>query len=80
MNKTHFILLLFLLVFASIFGAYMFSQWFYVPAEITIKQPENNHPIRTSSTSATLNADVNFINASKISTPSVVFIKTESQQ
>jgi serine protease Do len=79
MKKTHFILLFFLLVSASIFGAFVFSQWFYVPTKITVKQLENNHPIRTS-TSATLDADVNFISASKKSTPSVVFIKTESQQ
>ncbi len=79
MKKSHFILLFILLVSASISGAYMFSQWFYVPAEITIKQPENNHPIRTSS-STTLIADIDFISASKKSTPSVVFIKTESQQ
>lgn len=79
MKKTHFILLFFLLVSASIFGAFVYSQWFYVPTKITVKQLENNHPIRTS-TSATLDADVNFISASKKSTPSVVFIKTESQQ
>ena len=79
MKKTHFILLFFLLVSASIFGAFVFSQWFYVPTKITVKQLENNHPIRTS-TLATLDADVNFISASKKSTPSVVFIKTESQQ
>ena len=79
MKKTHFILLFFLLVSASIFGAFVYSQWFYVPPKITVKQLENNHPIRTS-TSATLDADVNFISASKKSTPSVVFIKTESQQ
>ena len=79
MKKTHFILLFFLLVSASIFGAFVYSQWFYVSPKITVKQLENNYPIRTS-TSATLDADVNFISASKKSTPSVVFIKTESQQ
>ena len=79
MKKSHFILLFILLVSASISGAYMFSQWFYVPAEITIKQPENNHPTVTSS-STNLIADIDFISASKKSTPSVVFIKTESQQ
>jgi Do/DeqQ family serine protease len=79
MKKTHFISLFFLLVLASIFGAYVFSQWFSVPADITIKQSEKNYQIPISS-STTKNSDVNFITASKKSTPSVVFIKTESQQ
>ncbi len=79
MRKGYLVVLFFLLVSASLMGAYVFSKWFYVTPEANFKQPLDHYTINTTS-SITKDSDINFVTASKKCTPSVVFIKTESQQ
>ena len=79
MRKGHLVVLFFLLVGASVLGAFVFSKWFYVNPEASFKQPLDRYIINTNS-SITKDSDINFVRASKKCTPSVVFIKTESQQ
>jgi Do/DeqQ family serine protease len=79
MRKGHLVVLFFLLVGASVLGAFVFSKWFYVNPEASFKQPLDHYIINTNS-SITKDSDINFVRASKKCTPSVVFIKTESQQ
>ena len=79
MRKGHLVVLFFLLVVASVLGAFVFSKWFYVNPEASFKQPLDRYIINTNS-SITKDSDINFVRASKKCTPSVVFIKTESQQ
>ena len=79
MRKGHLVVLFFLLVGASVLGAFVFSKWFYVTHEASFKQPLDRYIINTTS-SITKDSDINFVRASKKCTPSVVFIKTESQQ
>ena len=79
MRKGHLVVLFFLLVGASVLGAFVFSKWFYVTPEASFNQPLDRYIINTTS-SITEYSDINFVKASKKCTPSVVFIKTESQQ
>jgi Do/DeqQ family serine protease len=79
MRKGHLVVLFFLLVGASVLGAFVFSKWFYVTPEASFNQPLDRYIINTTS-SITEDSDINFVKASKKCTPSVVFIKTESQQ
>ncbi len=79
MRKGHLVVLFFLLVGASVLGAFVFNKWFYVTSEASFKQPLDRYIINTNS-SITKDSDINFVRASKKCTPSVVFIKTESQQ
>jgi Do/DeqQ family serine protease len=79
MRKGHLVVLFFLFVGASVLGAFVFSKWFYVTPEASFNQPLDRYIINTTS-SITEDSDINFVKASKKCTPSVVFIKTESQQ
>ncbi len=79
MRKGYLVVLFFLLVGASVLGAFVFNKWFYVTSEASFKQPLDRYIINTNS-SITKDSDINFVRASKKCTPSVVFIKTESQQ
>ena len=79
MRKGHLVVLFFLLVGASVLGAFVYSKWFYVTPEASFKKPLDRHIINTTS-SIIKDSDINFVRASKKCTPSVVFIKTESQQ
>ena len=79
MRKGHLVVLFFLLVGASVLGAFVFSKWFYVTPEASFNQPLDRYIINTTS-SITEDSAINFVKASKKCTPSVVFIKTESQQ
>lgn len=79
MKKIHVLILFLLMLGASMFGAYLFNIWFYNPPQVIINQPSDNYLYNTSSLTKN-DSDVNFVKASKKCTPSVVFIKTESQQ
>ena len=81
MKKRHILLGFMFLVFASFSGAYLFSLWHKPNKDIIINEASvpthESIPVRST---ANANTDVSFVSASKKSTPSVVFIKTESQQ
>ncbi|MDG1724100.1 MAG: trypsin-like peptidase domain-containing protein [Bacteroidia bacterium] len=79
MKKIHILILFLLMLSASIFGAYLFNIWFYNPPQVSIKNPSVNYLVNTNSFTKN-DSNINFIKASKKCTPSVVFIKTESQQ
>jgi serine protease Do len=77
--RTKQVLLLFgLLITASFTGAYIFKS-FFSPQPLVVVESDNKTPNRVISTEAMQGLESGFIEASKLSTPSVVFIKTESQ-
>jgi serine protease Do len=81
MNKRTIAFLFFLLLLSSFMGAFIFNQWLNSATEIIInQQAKDSFSIPILNTSTKMYSDVNFIEASQKSTPSVVFIKTESQQ
>ena len=81
MNKRTIAFLFFLLLLSSFMGAFIFNQWLNSAPEIIVnQQAKDSFSIPILNTSTKMYSDVNFIEASQKSTPSVVFIKTESQQ
>ena len=64
---------------ASFLGAFAYKTWFDTDSTILINQGDET-PYRNVNTSEMANLETGFIDASKSSTASVVFIKTESQQ
>jgi len=81
MNKRTIAFLFFLLLLSSFMGAFIFNQWLNSAPEIIVnQQAKDSFSIPILNTSTKMYSDINFIEASQKSTPSVVFIKTESQQ
>lgn len=72
------LILLGLLIIASFTGAYVFKSFFNTQPVVVIES-DNKTPNRVISSEAMQGLESGFIEASKTSTPSVVFIKTESQ-
>ena len=68
----------FICLLASFGGAFIYSIIFNSSPEIIIENPVNEQPIAVSKTSG-IELQSSFVVASKKCTPSVVFIKTESQ-
>ena len=79
MKKSQSLLLVAVCLMASFLGAFAYKTWFDTDSTILIK-PDDETPYRNVNTSEMANLETGFIDASKSSTASVVFIKTESQQ
>ena len=79
MKKSQSLLLVAVCLMASFLGAFAYKTWFDTDSTILIK-PGDETPYRNVNTSEMANLETGFIDASKSSTASVVFIKTESQQ
>ncbi|HAV24573.1 MAG TPA: serine protease [Bacteroidetes bacterium] len=79
MKKSQSLLLVAVCLMASFLGAFAYKTWFDTDSTIVIKQSDET-PYRNVNTSEMANLETGFIDASKSSTASVVFIKTESQQ
>ncbi|MFT5057208.1 MAG: serine protease Do [Pseudoalteromonas distincta] len=79
MKKSQSLLLVAVCLMASFLGAFAYKTWFDTDSTIVIKQG-NETPYRNVNTTEMANLETGFIDASKSSTASVVFIKTESQQ
>ena len=79
MKKSQSLLLVAVCLMASFLGAFAYKTWFDNDSTILIKQGDET-PYRNVNTSEMANLETGFIDASKSSTASVVFIKTESQQ
>ena len=79
MKKSQSLLLVVVCLMASFLGAFAYKTWFDTDSTILIK-PGDETPYRNVNTSEMANLETGFIDASKSSTASVVFIKTESQQ
>ncbi len=80
MNKKIIAIVVLVSIFSSIVGAYVFSTFFQSSQTISV-QPTNEdlaQTVKYSSTTAATSG-VSFVEASKKTTPSVVFIKTESE-
>ncbi|MGB0851291.1 MAG: S1C family serine protease [Bacteroidia bacterium] len=80
MKKSQILLITILFVCASFSGAWIFNSFFNSNSKSAVIT-ENKKPdfIQNVSSEEVKNVETGFITASKISTPSVVFIKTESQ-
>jgi serine protease Do len=78
MKKSQSLLLVAVCLTASFLGAFTYKTWFDTD-RIVIQQVDET-PYRNVNTSEMANLETGFIDASKSSTASVVFIKTESQQ
>jgi serine protease Do len=78
MKKSQSLLLVVVCLLASFLGAFAYKTWFDTD-RIVIQQVDET-PYRNVNTSEMVNLETGFIDASKSSTASVVFIKTESQQ
>lgn len=79
MKKSQSLLLVAVCLMASFLGAFAYKTWFDTDSTIVIKQGDET-PYRNVNTTEMVNLETGFIDASKSSTASVVFIKTESQQ
>ena len=79
MKKSQSLLLVVVCLMASFLGAFAYKTWFDTDTTIVIQQGDET-PYRNVNTSEMANLETGFIDASKSSTASVVFIKTESQQ
>jgi len=79
MKKTQAIYSLFICFIASFLGAYIYKTLFTSPATIAV-ETDKQYSVNRVHNDGNLDLEKGFIEASKISTPSVVFIKTESQQ
>ena len=79
MKKSQSLLLVAVCLMASFLGAFAYKTWFDTDSTILINQGDET-PYRNVNTSEMANLETGFIDASKSSTASVVFIKTESQQ
>lgn len=80
MKKSQILLITFLFVFASFSGAWIFNTFYnsHESSDVFVENKATSF-IKNVSTEDAKNIETGFINASKTSTPSVVFIKTESQ-
>ncbi len=69
-------------LFFGLLGSFLYSQWFYKNSNLAYTNPEslgnNGQLINQSEISSPLFTGVNFVKASEIATPSVVFVKTTS--
>ena len=79
MKKSQSLLLVAVCLMASFLGAFAYKTWFDTDSTILINQDDET-PYRNVNTSEMANLETGFIDASKSSTASVVFINTESQQ
>lgn len=79
MKKVNFILIFISCVFASFIGSWIFTDYFDKPETIVINSPPDI-PKRIVNNDSNSDLENGFVDASKKTTPSVVFIKTESQQ
>lgn len=79
MKKSQSLLLVAVCLAASFFGAFAYKNWFATNETIIIQETEKT-PYTNVNSAEMANLETGFIDASKSSTPSVVFIKTESQQ
>ena len=79
MKKSQSLLLVAVCLMASFLGAFAYKTWFDTDSTILINQDDET-PYRNVNTSEMANLETGFIDASKSSTASVVFIKTEAQQ
>jgi Do/DeqQ family serine protease len=78
MKKRQLILIVLLSLVASFSGAYIFKT-FFNDSSIVLIENDNKTPTRAVNAESLANLENGFVAASKKSTPSVVFIKTESQ-
>ena len=79
MKKVNFILIFISCVFASFIGSWIFTDYFEKPETIVVNSPPDI-PKRIVNNDSNSDLENGFVDASKKTTPSVVFIKTESQQ
>ncbi len=79
MKKTQVVYTLFICFLASFLGAYVYKTLFTTSATIAV-ETDQQYSVNRVHNNGNLDLEMGFIEASKISTPSVVFIKTESQQ
>ena len=79
MKKVNFILIFISCVFASFIGSWIFTDYFGKPETIVVNSPPDI-PKRIVNNDSNSDLENGFVDASKKTTPSVVFIKTESQQ
>ena len=79
MKKVNFILIFISCVFASFIGSWIFTDYFAKPETIVVKSTLDI-PNRIVNNDSNSDLENGFVDASKKTTPSVVFIKTESQQ
>ena len=79
MKIKHILLLSTICLITSFLGAYTYKTFFNTP-EFQISYVDNSTPYKRVNNAAIENLETGFITASKSSTSSVVFIKTESQQ
>lgn len=79
MKKTQVVYTLFICFGASFLGAYIYKTFFTTSAAIAV-ETDQQYSVNRVHNNGNLDLEKGFIEASKISTPSVVFIKTESQQ
>ena len=79
MKKSQVVYTLIICFLASFIGAFTYKTWFNSPAVNVVETDNSSYAYRASNTEG-LDLEYGFITASKISTPSVVFIRTESQQ
>ena len=78
MKKSQSLLLVVVCLLASFLGAFTYKTWFDTGSIVIQQLDETSY--RNVNTSEMVNLETSFIDASKSSTTSVVFIKTESQQ
>lgn len=78
MKKRQLLLVAAIALVASFSGAYIFKMFFNEPAFVLLEN-DTKTPLHNVNNEALSNLETGFITASKKSTPSVVFIKTESQ-
>ncbi|MFT5512874.1 MAG: serine protease Do, partial [Bacteroidia bacterium] len=77
MNKKILLIAVLVSFITSLFGAYFFSKKFGNASQVELMQPpQDTHPVKYQNAQS---GDISFVAASKISRPSVVFIKTESE-
>jgi serine protease Do len=79
MKKTQVVYTLFICFLTSFLGAYVYKTLFTTSATIAV-ETDQQYSVNRVHNNGNLDLEKGFIEASKISTPSVVFIKTESQQ
>ncbi len=79
MKKSQVVYTLIICFLASFIGAFTYKTWFNSPAINVVETDNSSYAYRASNTEGS-DLEHGFITASKISTPSVVFIRTESQQ
>ncbi|MDB4107522.1 trypsin-like peptidase domain-containing protein [Bacteroidia bacterium] len=79
MKKRHIIILASICLMASFIGAFAYKTFFSESERFVVIESKDNTPYRNISHQDMANLETGFITSSEKSTPSVVFIKTESQ-